>query len=87
MDTRKEDFKLIEQGLKSRNDNDRRQAFIAKERILSESASTKKAREELVDAHRSGNRGKMEELHHRLEVENKRVKEQIERYYSGRRGF
>ena len=84
MDNREHDRKIIEQGLKSKNPNDKRQARIANERINAESKETRQMRDQLVEAHKSKNKGKIEELHHKMEGEGKRVKEQIERYYSGR---
>lgn len=81
MDTRKSDYEEIEKGLNSKDPNDRRQAKIASERIRAESRDTSRMRQELVEAHRAGNKGKIEELHHRLRIEGSRIKEQVERHY------
>jgi hypothetical protein len=87
MDTRNEDYRLIEQGLKSGNREDVRQATIAKERIDAESRATREHRAALVKAHRSGDRGELEKIHKQLEVENRRIKEQVEKYYARRSSF
>jgi len=87
MDTRRHDREIIEKGLKSKDPNDRRQAKIANERINAESKGTREMRNELVEAHKYGNKGKIEELHHRMKGEGGHVKKQIERYFSGRRGL
>lgn len=86
-DTRNEDYKIIEKGLKSRDFNEQRQAYIARERINSESCETRHMREQLVEAHRHGDRGAVEEISKRLEPEGKRIKENVEKYYMERKGF
>jgi hypothetical protein len=87
METRTDDYKIIEKGLNSSNPHDRRQAWIAKERIKAESRESRMMRERLVEAHRHNDRGEIERIHRQLEPENKRVKESIERYYSERGGY
>ena len=87
MDNRRHDREVVEKGLKSKDPSARKQAEMAKERIRAESGESKKMRGELVDAHRSGNQGKVKELHHKLQAENRRVKKQVEKYYGGRSSF
>lgn len=87
MDTRKEDYKTIEQGLNSKDPHEKRQAYIARERIRAESNQSKRGREKLVEAHRGGNRGEIDKIHRQLEGENKRIKGNIEKYYSRRSGY
>lgn len=84
MDSREHDYNLIQQGLKSKNPVDRKQAKMAEQRIKSESKEVRKLREELLTAHRSGNKGRVEELHHKLWIPNKRIKERVEKYYGKR---
>jgi hypothetical protein len=86
-DTRIEDYKTIEQGLRSRDPNGQRQAYIAKQRIDSESSETRRLRERLVDAHRHHDRGAIEEISRRLAPEGKRIKENVEKYYINRKGY
>lgn len=62
-DFREADRKLIDQGLKSKDANDRRQAQIAKDRINSESSKIRDMRESLVRAHREGNKAEIADIH------------------------
>lgn len=65
-DSRHEDYNLIEKGLKSKDSTDVKLAKIAKERLDSESREVRKMREELIEAHRHSDRGKIEELHFKI---------------------
>lgn len=87
MDTRKDDYKIIEQGLKSSDPETRRQAHIAKEKVGAESDKVRGMRQELVDAHRSGNKGRIEEIHHKMRDASEETRQKIERYYGRRSGF
>jgi len=62
-DFREADRKLIDQGLKSKDANDRRQAQIAKDRINGESSKIRDMRENLVRAHREGNKAEIADIH------------------------
>ena len=86
-DTRKDDYKTIEQGLKSKDFNEQRQAHIAKERIDAESGESRRLREKLVEAHRHRDRNEIEHLSQELVPESRRIKENIEKYYMGRKGY
>lgn len=86
--TRIEDLKIIEEGIKKGSSADRRQAMIAKERILAQSnEESNKLRQELVAAHRSRDKGKIEDLHRKLELKDRRIKDKIQKYYGNRRGY
>jgi hypothetical protein len=81
MDTRSADYEAIQKGLNSRNPEERRQATMAKERISAESSQTRAAREELAQAHMYRDRGKIEELHHKLKDEGEDIKRKVEAHY------
>ena len=86
-DTRRNDYEEIEKGLKSRDHNEQRQAYIAKQRIDSESKESRLLREKLVEAHRHNDKRQIEKISQMLAPEGKRIKENVQNYYIGRKGF
>lgn len=89
IDTRHDDKIEIEKGLKSKDSFDRKQAEIARERIIAEQSDPKlkQLHDGLVEAHRRSDRGKIEELHKRIEHDSRarEYKERIEYEWRNRK--
>ena len=65
--TRDYDMKLISQGLKSKDPNDRRQASIAYQKINREDGRIRSMREKLVKAHRMKDKEEVKDIHDYVE--------------------
>lgn len=68
------DYEQIAKGLKSSDPLDRKLAKTAKDRLDSESPRLRRLRMELIEAHRTRNKMKIEELHHRIRAEDRYVR-------------
>lgn len=72
-DSRINDYDLLEKEIRSSDPTARRQAKYALERINSESKKERALRDELIQAHRRYDKGKIEELHWKLRAERNRL--------------
>lgn len=71
-DTRIDDYNAIEKSLKSSDPTERRQASLAKDRLDRESVLLRKLRDDLVKAHRYRDKVRIEELHWKIKMEERR---------------